>query len=96
MGAERTQATRNKERIEQMAKAEEELRKENLENEKRQREVNEEELALLISDKEDRMAEMLAKVEEEKRLTRKRKADQLEAGTKKQLPAPGCPVCGWK
>ena len=51
-------------------------------------------MATLTSGNKAQMSEMLAKQEEEERVTRKRKADQLEeVSTKKHPSAPECPVC---
>ena len=52
--------------------------------------------AILISENEAQMIEILAKEEEEERIARKRKLDQLEVGTRKRPAAPECPVCAWK
>ena len=81
---------KNEERVDQ-------LRRENKQLEEEQRRKNEERLAFLLLENETQLANLVAKQEEEEEkkkeesVSRKRKADKLEAN--KQPAAPECPVC---
>ena len=71
---------------------EEQLRRENKQLEEEQRRKNEECLAVLIEENEAQLANLVARQGEKKeRVSRKRKADELERN--KKPSAPECPVC---
>ena len=76
----------------ELALADEQLRRENVELEEKQRRKNEESLALLLTENEAQITNTIARQEEEERVGREKKVDQLETTAMKQPAAPECPV----